>query len=100
MRPSHLRAAIKSLIQFRGYLMRLCVVITAVCLCVVGLSLADDVHASIRKQTNIPAEGLGPALQPLAKERNFQIVFVSEEVDALHTQGANGEFTPEEALKQ
>jgi iron complex outermembrane recepter protein len=83
-----------------GYLMRLCVVITAVCLCVVGLSVADDVHASIRKQTNIPAEGLGPALQTLAKERNFQIVFVSEEVNALHTEGAVGEFTPEEALKQ
>jgi iron complex outermembrane receptor protein len=80
--------------------MRLCVVITAVCLCIVGLSVADDVHASIRKQTNIPAEGLGPALQTLAKERNFQIVFVSDEVNALRTQGAIGEFTPEEALKQ
>jgi iron complex outermembrane receptor protein len=80
--------------------MRLCVVIAAVCLCVVGLSVADDVHASIRKQTNIPAEGLGPALQTLAKERNFQIVYVSEEVNALQTQGAIGEFTPEEALNQ
>jgi len=39
----------------------------------IGLSVADDVKASIRKPTNIPAEALGPALQTLAKERGFQM---------------------------
>jgi iron complex outermembrane recepter protein len=62
--------------------------------------MADDVYASIKKQTNIPAEGLGPALQALAKDRNFQIIYPSEEIGSLRTQGAIGEFTPEEALKQ
>ena len=80
--------------------MRLSVVTAAVCLCLIGLTNADDVHASIRKQTNIPAEGLGPALQALAKDRNFQIVYASEEINGLKTQGAIGQFTPEEALKQ
>jgi len=80
--------------------MRLSVMAAAICLCIIGLASADDVRASIRRQTNIPAEGLGPALQALAKERNFQIVYVSEEINALHTEGAVGEFTAEEALKR
>ena len=42
--------------------------------------------------------GLGLALQTLAKDRSFQLVYVSEEVDVLSTQGVVGEFTPEEAL--
>jgi iron complex outermembrane recepter protein len=79
--------------------MRLSVMTAAVCVCIVGLSVADDVHASIKKQTDIPAEGLGPALQTLAKDRNFQIVYVSEQINVLRTSGASGEFTAEEALK-
>ena len=75
-------------------------VLTAVLgLCCVGFALADDVRAATRKLTNIPAEGLGPALQALAKERNFQIVYVSEQINDLKTQGASGNFTPEEALR-
>lgn len=80
--------------------MRLSVATAAVFLCIIGLCVADGVHASIRKQTNIPAEGLGLALQTLAKDRNFQIVYVSEQINALRTAGAVGEFTPEEALKR
>jgi iron complex outermembrane recepter protein len=79
--------------------MRLSVMTAAVCLCLIGLVNADDVHAAVSKQTNIPAEGLGPALQTLAKDRNFQIVFVSEEINGVQTQGAIGQFTPEQALK-
>jgi iron complex outermembrane receptor protein len=75
------------------------VVTAAASLCLAGLSMADDVHAPVKKQTNIPAEGLGPALQALAKERNFQIVYVSEQINVLRTKGASGELTPEEALK-
>jgi TonB-dependent siderophore receptor len=80
--------------------MRLSIVVTCLSLCLIGLSSADDARASIRKKTNIPAEGLGPALQSLAKERNFQIVYVSEEIANVRTQGAMGEFTPEEALER
>jgi|HubBroStandDraft_4_1064222.scaffolds.fasta_scaffold00601_8 iron complex outermembrane receptor protein len=80
--------------------MRLSVVVAAISLSIIGIAVADDVRASIRKPTNIPAQALGPALQVLAKERNFQVVYVSEEVNNLRTHGAVGEFTPEEALKQ
>jgi len=67
---------------------------------VVGLSIAADVRASIKQPTNIPAQSLAPALQSLAKDRNFQIVYVSEEIGDRRTGGAVGEYTPEEALKQ
>jgi outer membrane receptor protein involved in Fe transport len=62
-------------------------------------SMADDLHTAIKKPTNIPAESLGPALQTLAKERHFQIVYVSEQINVLRTKGASGDLTPEEALK-
>ena len=75
------------------------VVSAAVGLCLAGHSLADDVHTPVKKLTNIPAEGLGDALQALAKERNFQIVYVSEQINGLRTKGASGEFTQDEALK-
>jgi outer membrane receptor protein involved in Fe transport len=52
------------------------------------------------RETNIPAQGLGPALELLAREFDVQIVFVSEDINHLHTQGAIGKFTPEQALKQ
>jgi iron complex outermembrane receptor protein len=79
---------------------RLSAAVAAVCLSTIGLASADDVGISIRKPTNIPAQSLGPALQALAKDRNFQLVYVSEEVNSLRTHGAVGEFTLEEALKE
>ncbi len=79
--------------------MRLSVAVAAVCLSIIGLASADDVRAAIRKPTNIPAQSLGTALQQLAKDRNFQIVYVTEEVNSLRTGGAVGEFNTEEALK-
>src|SRR6202022_3324689 len=67
---------------------------------IVCLAIADDVHASIKQPTNIPAQLLAPALQNLAKDRNFQIVYVSEEIGDRRTGGAVGEYTPGEALRQ
>lgn len=80
--------------------MRLSVVAACLSLCLIGFSSADDAHASIRKETNIPAEGLGPALNALAKDRNFQIVYVTEEIANVRTEGAVGELTTDEALKR
>jgi len=80
--------------------MRLSVAMAVCCLSTLGLCVADDVRASIRKGTNIPAEGLAPALKQLAHERGFQLVFQSEIVGSAQTHGAIGEFTSEEALKQ
>jgi iron complex outermembrane recepter protein len=80
--------------------MRLSVAVAVASLAIIGLANADGARASIRKSTNIPAQPLAAALQTLAKDRNFQVVYISEEVNSLQTQGAVGEFTPEEALKQ
>lgn len=80
--------------------MRLSVIAACLSCCLIGFSAADDAHASIAKETNIPAEGLGPALNTLAKDRNFQIVYVTEEIAHVRTGGAVGEFTTDEALKQ
>jgi len=80
--------------------MRLSVLVTAVSLSVIGLAVADDVRAAVKRETNIPAQQLGSALQALAKDRNFQVVYVSEEVNDRRTAGVVGEFTPEEALQR
>ena len=80
--------------------MRILVTAAALCMSIVGLSMADDVRASIKQPTNIPAQPLAPALQSLAKNRNFQIVYVSEEIGDRRTAGAVGDYTLEEALKQ
>ncbi len=79
--------------------MRLIVVIAGMIL-FFGLCAAGDVQASSRTPINIVPQGLGPALQTLAMERGFQIVYVSDEVNAVRTEGAVGEFTSEEALKK
>lgn len=51
-------------------------------------------------RTDIQAQALGSALQELAKERHFQVVYVSEELDNLRTAGAVGDFTSDEALSK
>jgi len=81
--------------------MRLTVTVVALCLCAIGMSLANESRAAMdRKHTEIPAQLLAPALRTLAKERNFQIVYPSQEVAAVRSQGATGELTTEEALTQ
>lgn len=80
--------------------MRLSVAIAAACLTTVGLSVAAESQASIRKQTNIAAQGLGPALQTLAKERDFQIIYAADDIGEKLTGGAVGDLTQEEALER
>ena len=80
--------------------MRLAVV-AALCLSMVGLAVAVESQAAMTKMpTNIPAQGLGPALKTLAKDRGFQVVFRSEVVGSARTQGATGNLTTLEALTQ
>src|SRR5438034_10036048 len=78
--------------------MRIALIAALVCLSVVGISTAADAEVAVRKPINIPAQGLGPALQALAKDRGFQVVYLSDAVDSLKTQGAIGELTSDEAL--
>jgi iron complex outermembrane recepter protein len=49
-------------------------------------------------QTNIRSIGLAEALLALAQARHIQIVYVSEEIKDLRTQGASGDLTARDAL--
>ena len=71
---------------------------TTLCLCLVGISHAQTAHASIRKTINIPAEELGAALQTVAKDYDFQILYRTEIVKDLRTQGAVGSLSSDEVL--
>jgi iron complex outermembrane receptor protein len=76
-------------------------VLAAVASCILlTVGFADPADASIRKTTSIPAEPLSEALRTLAKDRQFEILYRAEVVRDMRTEGAIGEFTPEEALKQ
>src|SRR4051794_38412500 len=69
MTPSHQQTTgIHSLLGGGGLLMRLSIT-AAACLVAVSIAIADNAHAAIRKPTHIAADGLGSALQALAKER-------------------------------
>jgi iron complex outermembrane receptor protein len=81
-----------------GSVMRIGLIGATLCLCLVGISHAQSAHASVRKTTNIPAEELGSALQTLAKDYDFQVLYRTEIVANLRTQGAVGTLTPDEAL--
>jgi iron complex outermembrane receptor protein len=101
MKPSRQQpTVINSLVRGGGVFMRLSVAAAAICLSIVGFCVAGESHASIKRPTNIPAQGLGPALQTLAKDRGFQVVYESDQINSLRTQGASGDLTSEEALTQ
>ena len=80
--------------------MRIAVVAAAVCLSIVGLSVADSAIASVREPTHIVAQGLGPALKQLAQSRGLQVLYLSNTVRNVRTNGANGDMTANEALEQ
>lgn len=72
----------------------------AACIAFAELAIAGNARAMSREPTHIPAEPLGLAVQTLAKERGFQVVFDASEIDHHTTQGASGRLTSSEALAQ
>ena len=54
--------------------------------------------AADKKPLQIPAQKLESALRALAKERGLQMVYRSEVIGELRTQGVSGDLTAEEAL--
>jgi hypothetical protein len=98
--PRHPLAAPTRTFWGRRVLLRAAASFVALTLCIVVVAIADDALAPVKRATNIPAQSLGAALQELAKERGFQIVYVSEEVNSLRTKGAVGDLTPTEALQK
>jgi iron complex outermembrane receptor protein len=101
MNSSRVQATvIRNLLRGGGVIMRISVLAVSICLAIVGLSAATESQAVARKPTSIAAQGLGPALQLIAQHHGFQIVYVSEEVNGLRTEGAAGNFSLDEALNE
>jgi iron complex outermembrane recepter protein len=96
----HQSVAPTRIISGRRALLRATASVVALTLCIFVVAIADDALAPVKRATNIPAQSLGAALQELAKERGFQIVYVSEDVNSLRTAGAVGDLTPTEALQK
>ena len=80
--------------------MRNAVATAVACLITIGVALADPAQASAKRHTDIPEQNLGDALRALAQDRGIQLVYLSDSVETLHTAGAVGDFTVEEALSQ
>lgn len=80
--------------------MRTAIAVTAVCLSIVGVTVAESVTAAVRKSVDIPPQALDSALKSLAKQRDFQILYLANVVGESRTAGAVGEYTPIEALQQ
>ncbi len=78
----------------------LAVMAVAWLLVLAGVAGAGAAEASIKRFTNIDAQGLEPALKTLARERGFELVYRSEVVGNLTTLGVKGELTSGEALTQ
>jgi iron complex outermembrane receptor protein len=75
-----------------------CVAVAVACHCLANAAMAIPRRPAVKWQTHIDAQCLGPALQALAKEHRFQIVYVTEEVDNVRTDGAIGELSSDDAL--
>ena len=80
--------------------MRIAVVVAVVCISSVGLALANGASASSREPTHIVAQGLGPALKQLAQSRGLQVLYLSNTVRDIRTNGASGDITANQALEQ
>jgi len=78
--------------------MRNLVIATAVGLSLIGLSEADPAKAAMRLSTHIPPEELSVALRTLEHDHDITIIFLAEDVRNIHTQGAVGDLTTDEAL--
>ncbi|MGC4029803.1 MAG: TonB-dependent receptor [Steroidobacteraceae bacterium] len=80
--------------------MRTLVTATALCLSIAGLSISKEAAGSVRRGIDIPAQGLGPALQSLAREHQLQLMFVSDDVLNITAPAVSGNLTVEEALNR
>src|SRR6185503_3019212 len=82
-------AIVTSLVRVGGAFRRSATVAAVICLSIVSAAAADEARAAI----SIPAQNLSAALKALAEARNLQVLYFSDTVRGLKTQGASGELT-------
>jgi iron complex outermembrane recepter protein len=63
-------------------------------------ALAAPVFATEGKQLHIPAGDLVTALETLAKQSGAELVYQTDQVKGLHTDGVQGDFTLEQAINR
>jgi outer membrane receptor protein involved in Fe transport len=80
--------------------MRVIVVGAAVGLSILGLAVAQNAAATIKRPVRIEAQGLETALKAFSHSSGLHVVYVSEDVSSRHTEGASGDLTRDEALSQ
>jgi iron complex outermembrane receptor protein len=83
-----------------GIFMRLSAVAAISCFMFASLSVAQHAAAAIRKETHISAQPLGSALEAFARDRNLQLIYATDEVGSLRSDGAAGNLSMGEALKR
>jgi len=81
-----------------GSLMRTCSLGALVSIILSGLASSAEVDAAISKVTNITAQPLEVALESLARDRGFQVVYRAGVMENMRTGGASGDLTLDEAL--
>ncbi len=63
-----------------------------------ALSVAAHAYAADPRRLDIPAGDLTAALETLARQSGVELVYQSDELRGLRTQGVTGNLTPEEAV--
>src|SRR5580704_19612435 len=99
-RRPHWQAAIGGPARGAWALIRIAVAAAAVCISIVDPALTNGASASVREPTHIAAQSLGPALKQLGLSRGLQVLYLSNTVRDIRTNGANGNMTANEALQQ
>lgn len=79
---------------------RLTVAAAVSCIFLSSLPAAERAAAAITQPTYIPPEGLGRALEALARDRNLQLIYATDDVGDRRTDGAVGNLSSVDALKR
>ncbi len=81
--------------------MRLSVISALSCIALSSVGVTQPAGATTsRKMTEIPAQPLGSALERLARDRDLQLFYATDEVSPMHSPGATGNLTASDALAQ
>jgi hypothetical protein len=83
-----------------SWVTRLSSIAALLCISIGWLHAEPQAAGAMRYPVNVPPQELALALQVLAKDRDFQVVYRSELVSHRRTGGASGLLTLDEALTQ
>jgi outer membrane receptor protein involved in Fe transport len=73
--------------------------VAALCLSIIGLCFAGESWAAIKYPTHVEAQALGPALEVLAREHGFQVLYRTEILNNVRAHALNGDLSTDEALQ-